>query len=195
MLCPPRRSRVVFAPRVLLQNLIPTPALVLSHVLPYDIMYSAGITLIKEYNPVLDEDGEDVLLRHEFALFAVGKLKVGPREAVDENLVAGLDSLALGAGADDLAGDGGPGSAVLGGRGEEDAARGGGLNLVGDDEDAVAGGLEVGGLEARARDDGGATGGDDLASLEGLFGTREGRGGRIVSGGSSVKSLGEIQGA
>lgn len=185
----------MFAPRVLLQNLIPTPALVLSHVLPYDIMYSAGITLIKEYNPVLGEDGEDVLLRHEFALFAVGKLKVGPREAVDENLVAGLDSLALGAGADDLAGDGGPGSAVLGGRGEEDAARGGGLNLVGDDEDAVAGGLEVGGLEARARDDGGATGGDDLASLEGLFGTREGRGGRIVSGGSSVKSLGEIQGA
>lgn len=52
MLCPPRRSRVVFAPRVLLQNLIPTPALVLSHILPYDIVYSAGVTLIKEHNPV-----------------------------------------------------------------------------------------------------------------------------------------------
>ena len=159
-------------------------------------MHSAGITLIKEYYPVQARTARMSSSVTNLPLFAIGKLKVGPREAVDENLVAGLDSLALGTGADDLAGDGGPGAAVLGGRGEEDAARGGGLNLVGDDEDAVAGGLEVGGLEARARDDGGgATGGDDLASLEGLFGTGEGRGGRIVSGSSSVKSLGEIQGA
>ena len=82
------------------------------------------------------QNREHVVLGDKLPLLSVGKLEIGSREAVDEHLVASLDGLALGAGGLDLAGDGGSRAGRLVGGGEEDAARGRGLRLVGDDEEA-----------------------------------------------------------